>query len=145
MALLVALGIDFTRITGTSRVGVGVVIGGGTLGTAVMLLNPDLSPLLAGVVALGLVVCELVIYRRGLRVLNWTQYAAIASLVVGGVVFALSRTGGPLCQPDSLIQGHGLWHLLTAAALGLWALGALPGTANPMPAEQTTPEREKTP
>ena len=145
LALLVALGIDITRITGTSRVGVGVVIGGGTLGTAMMLLNPDLSPLLAGVVALGLVVCESVIYRRGHRVLNWTQYAAIASLVVGGVVFALSRTGGPLCQPDSLIQGHGLWHLLTAAALGLWALGALPGTANPMPAEQTTPEREKTP
>jgi hypothetical protein len=37
------------------------------------------------------------------------------------VVNLLSRTGGPLCRPDSLVQGHGLWHVLTAAALRAWA------------------------
>lgn len=44
-------------------------------------------------------------------------------LVAGGGIFALafaiwlpSRTGGPLCFPDSLLQGHAAWHLLCAAA-----------------------------
>ncbi len=33
------------------------------------------------------------------------------------VVYALSRTGGPWCDPVSPIQGHGLWHLMAAVAL----------------------------
>lgn len=52
------------------------------------------------------------------------------ALAIGAVVFLSSRTGGPLCRPDSLIQGHGLWHIL--AALGLWLyatrLGYEPGS-----------------
>src|SRR5699024_9894030 len=43
--------------------------------------------------------------------------AAVGLLAVGGVVDALSRTGGPLCVPESLWQGHGAWHVLVATAL----------------------------
>lgn len=129
LVLLVALGIDLTRITGTPRIGVIAAIATGLLGAVMLIITPALSPLLAGVIALGLLACEAVIYRRRLRVITWTQYTALGCLILGGIIFSLSRTGGPLCQPDSLFQGHGLWHILTAAALGLWAVGALPGTA----------------
>ncbi|MDR9449783.1 MAG: ceramidase domain-containing protein [Acidimicrobiia bacterium] len=47
--------------------------------------------------------------------------AAIAFLVVGAIVMLLSRTGGPLCFPDSSLQGHALWHVLAASGLGLFA------------------------
>ncbi len=30
-----------------------------------------------------------------------------------------SRTGGPLCAPDSLVQGHAIWHLLCAGSVWL--------------------------
>lgn len=37
---------------------------------------------------------------------------------VGLAVYLFSRTGGPLCDPDSLLQGHAAWHVLSAAAAG---------------------------
>ncbi len=48
---------------------------------------------------------------------DWRALAAAAATGAAGVgVHALSRTDGPLCKPDSVMQGHGLWHLLAAAA-----------------------------
>lgn len=41
-------------------------------------------------------------------------------LAPAGAVYLLSRTGAPLCRPDSLLQGHALWHALTATALWWW-------------------------
>jgi hypothetical protein len=32
----------------------------------------------------------------------------------------LTRTGAPLCRPESLLQGHAAWHALTALAIALW-------------------------
>ncbi|TQL02625.1 hypothetical protein [Cellulomonas sp. SLBN-39] len=43
--------------------------------------------------------------------------AACALLAAGGTVGALSRTGGPWCDPSSLLQGHAVWHVAAAAAL----------------------------
>ncbi|HEV8425593.1 MAG TPA: hypothetical protein VGS14_10450 [Actinomycetes bacterium] len=51
--------------------------------------------------------------------------AALAAAAAGSACWWLGRTGGPLCHPDSLLQGHAAWHLLTAAALALWATAAL--------------------
>jgi hypothetical protein len=45
----------------------------------------------------------------------------LALLTVGAVIMLLSRTGGPLCAPDSLWQGHALWHILAATGIGLYA------------------------
>ncbi|WP_207782196.1 hypothetical protein [Phytoactinopolyspora limicola] len=44
-----------------------------------------------------------------------------AGVVVGAgaLIGTLSRSGGPLCQPDSLLQGHAIWHVLAAVALVL--------------------------
>jgi hypothetical protein len=46
-------------------------------------------------------------------------------MALGGLVHGLSRTGGPLCRPRSLLQGHAVWHGLSAVALAAWARGAL--------------------
>ena len=43
-------------------------------------------------------------------------------LLAGTAIAAnvLTRTGAPLCRPDSLLQGHAAWHVLTAAAVAAW-------------------------
>jgi hypothetical protein len=49
----------------------------------------------------------------------------VGPLVLLGSVAIIGRlgaTGGPLCDPDSILQPHGLWHLGAAAALLWWAL-----------------------
>jgi hypothetical protein len=51
--------------------------------------------------------------------------AALAATAAGAACWWLGRTGGALCDPDSPLQGHAAWHLLTAAALALWATAAL--------------------
>ncbi len=38
-------------------------------------------------------------------------------ICAAGLVHATSRTGGPLCRPDSWLQGHAAWHVLAALAL----------------------------
>lgn len=46
--------------------------------------------------------------------------AAMLLLGVGALIGTLSRNGWPLCRPDSLLQGHAVWHVLAAGAL--WRL-----------------------
>jgi hypothetical protein len=50
---------------------------------------------------------------------------AVAVAVVGFAIYQLSRTDRPLCRPDSLLQGHAAWHVLTAISCALW-LGQRP-------------------
>ena len=47
----------------------------------------------------------------------------VTSIAVGAVavtLYTLTRTGAPLCRPESVLQGHAGWHVLTATALVLW-------------------------
>lgn len=41
--------------------------------------------------------------------------AALVAFGVAIVIWALSATGRPLCDPDSVFQGHAVWHLLAMA------------------------------
>jgi hypothetical protein len=50
-----------------------------------------------------------------------TLVAVGGVLVVAGAAYLLGRSGGPLCDPDTATQTHGLWHVLTAVALAGWA------------------------
>ena len=46
---------------------------------------------------------------------EWTFFIlAFISFASAMVIWSQSQTGGPLCKPDSWLQGHGIWHLLTA-------------------------------
>jgi hypothetical protein len=38
-------------------------------------------------------------------------YFALAALLVSFAVWNVSQTGDSLCNPDSLLQGHAIWHL----------------------------------
>jgi len=44
-------------------------------------------------------------------------WAGLGSFAVANAVWNVSHTGGPWCDPHSLLQGHGLWHLLSALAV----------------------------
>ena len=124
IALVAALAIDLGALDlPRLRRGVWVFT---VVAVGVIAFVPSISPLLAAVAGVALVITEIQIYRRGLRNRGPALYAGLACLAVGVAVFALSRTGGPLCEPDSLFQGHALWHVLTATALALWAVTALP-------------------
>jgi hypothetical protein len=56
----------------------------------------------------------------------WGEARVRPRLALGAVgAFALAlpfqafgRAGGPLCRPDSVLQAHAAWHVLTATALG---------------------------
>ncbi|MDQ1250536.1 MAG: hypothetical protein QG597_4915 [Actinomycetota bacterium] len=126
LALMVALGIDLRRLGARVRPVVGALVAAAVALIAIIAVVPAASPAFAGVAGLALVLAEVVIYRRGLRTVTPALFAALGCLLVGAVVFTLSRSGGPLCQPESWLQGHGLWHVLTAAALALWGVTALP-------------------
>ncbi|MCM0638837.1 hypothetical protein [Cellulomonas wangsupingiae] len=52
---------------------------------------------------------------------RWRVAVALAVLGTGALVGALSRTGGPLCDASSVLQGHAVWHLAAAAALAVLA------------------------
>jgi hypothetical protein len=89
---------------------------------------PAAGGALAG--ALGLLVAagEVALGRRGGRGADAAAYrAGVAALAVGAACWWLGRTGGPLCDPDSPLQGHAAWHLLTAFALAAWGRTVLLG------------------
>lgn len=54
---------------------------------------------------------------------GWSTRSGVAIGACGAlglVAYAAGRTGSPLCRPRSLLQPHGVWHLATAALIGLW-------------------------
>jgi Ceramidase len=42
---------------------------------------------------------------------------AVGSFAAGWGVWRLSDTGGPLCSPDRLVQGHAAWHVFTSLTI----------------------------
>ncbi|MGZ5382886.1 MAG: hypothetical protein ACXWH0_02705, partial [Acidimicrobiia bacterium] len=69
--------------------------------------------------------------QRGVRLFSGRAPArsiGTAMVGTGAIVMILSRTSGPLCAPDSLIQGHAIWHVLAAAGIGLYAVSLFPVT-----------------
>jgi hypothetical protein len=43
--------------------------------------------------------------------------AAMATMGIAFIIWRNSITGSPYCDPSSIVQGHGIWHLLTALAV----------------------------
>jgi hypothetical protein len=97
-------------------------------GGVVLALAPGAGGALAG--ALGLAVAAGEVAARGRRA-GWSPRqravwrGGVAALAVGAACWWLGRTGGPLCDPDSPLQPHAAWHLLTASALAAWGSATL--------------------
>lgn len=73
----------------------------------------DLAQVVVAVVAVVLTLLRARSYPAQRRTIGWT----VALLAVGSLIGTLSRAGGPLCNPESLWQGHAAWHVLAATAL----------------------------
>jgi hypothetical protein len=46
-------------------------------------------------------------------------FAYLAISLVAFTIWTASHAGGPLCRPESLLQGHAAWHVLNAVAFAL--------------------------
>jgi len=60
---------------------------------------------------------------------GWSRSILLAVVALGVVAagsYFFGRTASSLCVPDSLAQPHGLWHLSTAALMGVWAIALWP-------------------
>lgn len=72
---------------------------------------------------IGAVIMEIVLYRRGTEDIGYKHLllAAVSMGVAFG--FSIADVTGVFCNPNNhVIQGHAIWHLLSAAALGFWFL-----------------------
>jgi hypothetical protein len=97
----------------------GAFVAGSVLLSVVLVLSPGLTNALMVATVISLVVSDLTLHRRGRVRTSW-YVASLVTILAAVVMFLLGRTGAPLCDPDSLFQGHGVWHLLGAIALGAY-------------------------
>jgi hypothetical protein len=81
------------------------------------------GPSLVWFIGMGVIaiVSQIIVAASSIR----TATSGVVWFFVGCGVFAaamlvwwLSWTGGPLCDPKTFFQGHGLWHILSAGAVG---------------------------
>ncbi len=126
ITFLVAIG-----IIGFANLGVGlgwaprtvwVAIGGSVLVSGVMLaVFPAATNGLAALGITVVVIGDIALRRVGSPGRPWY----VLSLVAFGLAVALlvvGRTNGPLCDPSTLLQPHGAWHVLGAIGFGLYAV-----------------------
>ncbi len=99
----------------------------------VLALVPDITFGLYGGLGVAMGVLELVDYRRQLPVIQaegltarWmARLGVLVALALGATAYLVGRSGSPFCGPGSVIQWHAVWHVLAAAAMGLYAYGAI--------------------
>jgi hypothetical protein len=108
--LLMVVAADRTRWARWSRIP-GLL----TIGVLFGLLPDAADP-----VAVGLTILALFTVLRADR--SAGTLAAVSLLAVGGVVGRLGATNWPWCDPDSMLQLHGLWHVAAAVAVTIWAM-----------------------
>jgi hypothetical protein len=75
------------------------------------------------------------IWRTGAGRLSAAFIAAALPAYAGG------RTGSPLCDPDSSIQLHGVWHVLTAGSALAFAWAAAAAHVGDSSGRRSTPSR----
>jgi hypothetical protein len=132
LAFVIGYDIALVRGTGvhTALAGFGLLLGACAI---VLAIWPDVSNALDAVLVVGAVMAEVAVARSPTRLTSvrgimrapavWILGGSV--LVIGAVLNALGRTDAPLCHPDSLVQLHGTWHVLTAAVLWVYGAGVL--------------------
>jgi peptidoglycan/LPS O-acetylase OafA/YrhL len=90
-----------------------------------------------------IVLIVIVRWRRGQQIFPGATKRRVVALVVtgafAGMSFLSGRTESPVCDPDSPLQPHGGWHVLTAVAFVLAAalLFRPPRPSQPLPLPQS--------
>ena len=89
-----------------------------TVGVTSGWFHAQLTPSAARAHDVAIVVLVLVILYRVWRARAWRlTLPGLAILEFGLIVWWLSRTGGPWCDPDTVLQLHAVWHVLAALAI----------------------------
>ncbi|WP_323799591.1 ceramidase domain-containing protein [Parasphingorhabdus sp.] len=84
---------------------------------AILYALPEVRRWLFAVVLLAAILFELVLARpRRPQVRTGYYFAGLIANIVAFTIWNLDQRG-QLCAPDSLLQGHAIWHLLGAIAL----------------------------
>lgn len=100
-----------------------VLIGTVALASVILIVAPDITNVLTGIGLVLLVVSDLMLFGRTGRGSPW-YLSAVGMFALALVTLVLGRTGSPSCAPGSILQYHGLWHLLAAGALGAYAVAS---------------------
>jgi len=132
------IGYDVALARGASA-NAGLAVFGGLTGACAMLLaaSPAAGNALDGVLIAGAVVAEIGASRSaaGRATADGRPWIVIIGVVtIGALLNALGRTDAPLCEPETPVQLHAVWHVLTAFVLWLY------GTAVLGPREQARPK-----
>jgi hypothetical protein len=127
--LAFVIGYDVALARGAD-VGRGLVIFGALTGAcaAVLAAWPDADNGLDVLLVAGAVAAEMAATRSpaGRAAGDFRFWiVGVGVLTIGAVLNALGRTDGPLCDADSPIQLHAVWHVMTAFVLWLYGVGAL--------------------
>jgi hypothetical protein len=86
-----------------------------------LVLSPGVTNVITGVTVALLVIGDVLVRRVGTVPRTWFSGAMVA-LAVAVTFLVLGRTGNLLCDPESVVQGHALWHVFGAVALGAYAI-----------------------
>jgi hypothetical protein len=132
--LAFVIGYDLALVRGTgvhaALAGFGLMLGACAI---VLAIWPDSSNALDSMLVVGAVIAEVAVARSPRRLASarglirapamWILGGAVHA--IGAALNALGRTDAPLCHPDSLVQLHGAWHVLTAAVLWVYGVGVV--------------------
>ncbi len=77
-------------------------------------------PAIADPVAIVITIAALILILKDER--SAGTIAPLGLLGVAAIIGRLGATGGPFCNPESLFQLHGVWHVAAAGAVVWWAL-----------------------
>ncbi len=103
-------------LTGTQALGFYIALCAGLI--ALLYVVPDARRYLFLVLLVSSIVVEMACARpRRPGVVVWYFLAGIAAKALAFAIWILDNTRR-VCAPDSLVQGHAVWHLLGAAAIG---------------------------
>lgn len=107
--------------------GIGLVVGGG-----IWLVERGSTNAIVAAAIVAIVVSDLLARRRGMTPVANRRLVAFATVAV--VLWFLGRGESPLCDPDSPLQFHALWHIVSALLLLGWADRAysVAGLARPL-------------
>ncbi len=136
LAFVIGYDLAFARGAGVST---GLAVFGALAGVCAVILAlwPDAGDALDVVLVTGAVVAEIAARRSpaGSAVVDGRVWVvAVGVLAIGALLNGLGRTDAPLCAPESPVQLHAVWHVLTAFVLLLY------GTAVLGPREQARPK-----